>query len=302
MLEREAEIRTLRSEIDTRRRALNVLREEAAALEERRTVAEQGRSSVNARANCPVKCRRWLLKSADKTRRLPTTAARATVRRGSGLDARHGDSVEALENARAELTAAEQGLADERQTGSDLECDCSGRELRISSAGLADAAELAEKSSAWKASTARWARFGNLLRACCCAPVPVRRPPRVPSSSTLRIATDAGQGSRGAQANGCEIAGVDGTLTGRRNHSRVLDQQLTKLEVRLAEERCSRASSKPARRKTTRSNWLSRLEGRVWEANLEFEKRNLDEMDDPDLIAAQPRHARRDATEEELAD
>jgi chromosome segregation protein len=45
-------------------------------------------------------------------------------------------------------------------------------------------------------------------------------------------------------------------------------------------------------------NWKSEL----WEANVEFEKRvNLDDLDDPDKIAAQPKHERRDPTEEELA-
>jgi len=41
----------------------------------------------------------------------------------------------------------------------------------------------------------------------------------------------------------------------------------------------------------------------LWEGNVEFEKRvNLDDLDDPDQIAAQPKQERRDPTEEELAE
>jgi chromosome segregation protein len=122
--------------------------------------------------------------------------------------------------------------------------------------------------------------------------------------ATLQVATDELDKDRsGLKQTDEEIAEVDGTLTGRRNESRRLDQELTKLEVRLAEERSQVGFIQSSAQDDYQID-LSEVDWKVelWEGNVEFEKRvNLDEMDDPDKLAAQPKQERRDPTEEELA-
>jgi chromosome segregation protein len=100
------------------------------------------------------------------------------------------------------------------------------------------------------------------------------------------------------------ISAIDSGLTGRRTEGRSFDQELNKLEVRLAEERSQigfiqTAAQDEYQIELDSVDWKAEL----WEGNVEFEKRvNLDELDDPDNIAAQPKTERRDPTEEELAE
>ncbi len=100
------------------------------------------------------------------------------------------------------------------------------------------------------------------------------------------------------------IAGIDGGLSGRRNEGRTFDQEMTRLEIRLAEERSQigfieSTAQEEYQIDLQRVDWKAEL----WEGNVEFDKRvNLDDLDDPDKLAAQPKHERRDPTEEELAE
>jgi chromosome segregation protein len=79
---------------------------------------------------------------------------------------------------------------------------------------------------------------------------------------------------------------------------------MTRLEVRLAEERSQigfieSTAQDEYQIELENVNWKTEL----WEGNVEFDKRvNLDDIDDPDKLAAQPKHERRDPTEEELTE
>jgi chromosome segregation protein len=122
---------------------------------------------------------------------------------------------------------------------------------------------------------------------------------------TLTVATEQLEQDRQAlKEMDVKISSIDSGLAERRNVSRTLDQELTKLEVRLAEER----SQIGFVQSSAQDEYQIELEGvdwkaELWEANIEFEKRvNLDAMDDPDQIAAQPKQERRDPTEAELAE
>jgi len=99
------------------------------------------------------------------------------------------------------------------------------------------------------------------------------------------------------------ITEIDDGLSCRRNENRSFDQELTKLEIRLAEER-SKLGFIQTNAQDEYQTDLSKVDWKteLWEGNVEFEKRlNLDDMDDPDKLAAQPKNERRDPTEEELA-
>jgi hypothetical protein len=95
---------------------------------------------------------------------------------------------------------------------------------------------------------------------------------------------------------------IDDGLSGRRSENRAFDQELTKLEIRLAEERSQLGFIQSSAQDEyqidlSQVDWKSEL----WEGNVEFEKRvNLDDMDDPDKLAAQPKHERRDPLKKNL--
>lgn len=331
VLEREAEIRTLRSEIDAERRDLNALREEATALDERRDAAEatveeqrQRATSLANEVSSLVTEERGQNQKIEHNGRSRAQSEDELAK----LDARHGDSVQALDQATEELAAAEQGLADERQTGSDLEdAIAHAREIRDQKReALSDVRlELAEKKQRLESMDRA---LGEVQRQTASLQERIlRRNQEVDTlneqiqklrqsagaeaeksaelEKTLQVATDELEKDR-TELKGMDeqIAEVDGTLTGRRNQSRTMDQELTKLEVRLAEERSQIGFIQTAAQDEYQMdlggiNWKAEL----WEADLEFEKRvNLDEMDDPDKIAAQPKHERRDPTDEELAE
>ena len=329
VLEREAEIRTLRGEIETERRELNELREEATALDERRNAAEatveeqrQRQSELSSEVSALVAEERGQNQKIEHNGRSRGSAEDEVAK----LDARHGDSVEALEKAKEELAAAEQGLADERQSGSDLEdAIAHAREMRDQKReALADVRlELAEKKQRLESLDRA---LGEVQRQTAGLQERIiRRNQEVDNLNeqiqklrasagseaaksseiehTLQVATEELDKDRAAlkQMDG-EISEVDGTLTGRRNESRSMDQELTKLEVRLAEERSQigfiqSSAQDDYQKDLDQVDWKMQL----WEANVEFEKRvNLDEIDDPDKIAAQPKHERRDPTQEEF--
>ncbi|MGB0258417.1 MAG: hypothetical protein ACPGES_07195, partial [Coraliomargarita sp.] len=327
VLEREAEIRTLRGEIKAEREELNELRQEAEALDERRntaeaTVEEQRQGELASEVSALVAEERGQNQKIEQNARSRQSAEDEIAK----LDARHGDSVDALEKAKEELEAAEQGLADERQTGSDLEdAIARARETRDQKReALADVRlELAEKKQRLESldralgevqrETAslqeRIIRRNQEIDTINEQITKLKQSGTVEASKsaelerTLAVATEELDRDRVAlKEMDTQISEVDSTLTGRRNESRVLDQEMTKLEIRLAEERSQIGfiqsnAQDDYQKDLDKVDWKMQL----WEANVEFEKRvNLDEIDDPDKIAAQPKQERRDPTQEEF--
>lgn len=329
VLEREAEIRTLRGEIKAEREELNELRQEAEALDERRNTAEatveeqrQRQGELASEVSALVAEERGQNQKIEQNARSRNAAEDEIAK----LDARHGDSVEALEKAKEELEAAEQGLADERQTGNDLEdAIARARETRDQKReALADVRlELAEKKQRLESldralgevqrETAslqeRILRRNQEIDTINEQITKLKQSGTVEASKsaelerTLSVATEELDRDRVAlKEMDAQISEVDSTLTGRRNESRVLDQEMTKLEIRLAEERSQLGfiqsnAQDDYQKDLDQVDWKMQL----WEANVEFEKRvNLDEMDDPDKIAAQPKRERRDPTQEEF--
>ncbi|MGJ8640849.1 MAG: chromosome segregation protein SMC [Opitutaceae bacterium] len=331
VLEREAEIRRLRGEIDEERKALNELREEAADLDDRRNAAEatveeqrQRLSELASEVSGLVAEERNQTQKVQQNTRLHYKSEDELEK----LDAQHGDSVEELEQAQQELTAAESGLNEARQSGTDLEDEIArSRELRDAKReALSDVRlELAEKKqrlesvdrvlSEVQRETANLQnrilrrnqeidtineQIAQLTRSSS-----TQREKSLELEQTLAVSTEQLEQDRIAlKVLDSEISQVDGGLTGRRNEGRTFDKELTKLEIRLAEERSQigfiqSSAEDEYQIELGKVSWKSEL----WEGNIEFEKRvNLDEMDDPDKFAAQPKHERRDPTEEELAE
>ncbi|MEM8867664.1 MAG: chromosome segregation protein SMC [Verrucomicrobiota bacterium] len=329
LLEREVEIRKLRKEIDASRKALNALREDAAALDEKRNAAEatveeqrQRLGQLSNEVSGLVAEERGQQQKLEQNERSRKSGEEELAK----LDAKHGDSVKELEEAQAELAAAETGLSSERQGGTDLENEIArARELRDAKReALADVRlELAEKKQRLHSLDRT---LGEVERETATLQNRIiRRNQEIDTTNeqiadlqqtaaserekceeldkTLEVASDELDKDRAALKQvDTEIAEIDGGLTGRRTEARTLDQELTKLEVRLAEERSQLGFIEG----NARDEYQVELESvdwknQLWEANVEFEKRvNLDEMDDPDKIAAQPKHERRDPTGEEL--
>lgn len=331
LLEREEQIRRLRKEIEEERKQLNALREEASALDDKRSAAEATVEEQRQRQGELASEVSGLL--AEERNQQQKIEANARSRSESEdeiakLDAQHGDSVKELEEAKQELEAAEKGLEEERRKGTDLEDEITrAREIRDQKReALADVRlELAEKKqrleSADRALSEVQRETADLQHRI------LRRNQEIDTlneqiaefkqtasveqskseelEKSLSVATDQLDKDR-AQVKqlDAEIAEIDGGLSGRRSEGRSFDQELTKLEVRLAEERSQlgfiqSTAQDDYQRELSEIDWKSEL----WEANVEFEKRvNLDELDDPDKIAAQPKHERRDPTEEELAE
>jgi len=330
LLEREAEIRRLRSEIEAERRQLNALRQEATALDEQRTVAEASVESQRQRQGELASEVSGLV--AEERNQLQKIEQNARNRQSNEdelarLDAKHGDSVKKLDTAKEELAAAEKGLGDERRKGTDLEDQIHrARELRDQKReALADVRlELAEKKQRLESAdralsevqretatiqhriirrnqeidtlNEQISRFKQTASA--------EQAKREELDRTLKVATSQLDTDRAAlQQLDSAIAEIDGSLAGRRSEGRSFDQEMTRLEVRLAEER----SQLGFIQSTAQEDYQAELSGigwkaELWEANIEFEKRvNLDDLDDPDKIAAQPKQERRDPTAEELA-
>lgn len=331
VLERESEIRRLRTEIEAERAALNELREQANALDERRNVAEatveeqrKRQSELGSEVSGLVAEEKNQNQKIEHNARNRTQAEDEIAR----LDAKHGDSVAELDAAKEELAAAEQNLQDERQGGTDLEAAIvRARELRDQKReALSDVRlELAEKKqrleSADRALGEVQRETANLQHRI------LRRHQEIDTineqiaqlkqsgaqerskseelAKTLAVATDELEKDR-LQLKEIDalVNEIDDGLSGRRSESRSLDQELTKLEIRLAEERSQLGFIQSTAQDDYQVDLLQvDWKAELWEGNVEFEKRvNLDDLDDPDQIAAQPKQERRDPTEEELAE
>ena len=331
VLERESEIRRLRTEIDVERTALNELREQANALDERRNAAEatveEQRKRQSERSS---EVSGLVAEEKNQNQKIEHNARNRTQAEDeiARLDAKHGDSVAELDAAKVELAVAEQNLQDERQSGTDLEAAIvRARELRDQKReALSDVRlELAEKKqrleSADRALGEVQRETANLQHRI------LRRNQEIDTineqiaqlkqsgahelnkseelAKTLAVATDELEKDR-LQLKEIDalVNEIDEGLSGRRGESRSLDQELTKLEIRLAEERSQLGFIQSTAQDDYQVD-LSQVDWKaeLWEGNVEFEKRvNLDDLDDPDQIAAQPKQERRDPTEEEIAE
>ena len=331
VIERESEIRTLRSEIESERQALNTLREQSTALEEQRLAAEvvveeqrQRLSELASEVSGLVAEERNQGQKLEHNARSYHKSEDELER----LDARHGDSVQGLEDAKRELVTAEKALLEARQSGTDLEdAIAHARETRDQKReALADVRlELAEKKQRLESVDRilgevqrETANLQNRI---------IRRNQEIDTineqigqlkssgarerakglelEQTLQVASAKLSEDRAAiKEMDAVITGIDGSLGGRRNEGRTYDQEMTRLEIRLAEERSQigfiqSAAHDDYQIELERVDWKAEL----WEGNVEFDKRvNLDDLDDPDQLAAQPKHERRDPTEEELTE
>lgn len=331
LLEREAQIRELRKEIKEERQALNTLREQASGLEDKRNAAEAKVEEQRQRqGELASEVSGLVAEERNQQQKIEQNARNRSQSEDelAQLDAKHADSVKELDEAKSELAAAEQGLVDERQTGTDLEEKIrQAREQRDQKReALADVRlELAEKKqrleSADRALSEVQRETANIQHRV------LRRNQEIDTINEqiaeFKQSTDAEQ-AKAAELEktlsvameqldqdrakvkqlDLEIAEIDNGLSGRREEGRGFDQELRKLEIRLAEERSQLGFIQGS----AQDDYQVELDGvdwknELWEANVEFEKRvNLDELDDPDKIAAQPKHERRDPTEEELAE
>ena len=331
VIERESDIRRLRSEIDTERKALNTLRQQSTTLEDQRTVAEasveeqrQRLSELASEVSGLVAEERNQGQKVEHNARSHHKSEEELER----LDAHHSDSVQDLEDSKQELVAAEQGLLEERQNGTDLEdAIAHSRETHDQKReALADVRlELAEKKQRLE-SVDRV--LGEVQRETASLQNRIIRRSQEIDTINQQIGQLKGSGARESE-KGFEldktlqvaagqlsedraaikemdamIAGIDGGLAGRRNEGRTFDQEMTRLEIRLAEERSQigfieSTAQDEYQIELERVDWKAEL----WEGNVEFDKRvNLDDLDDPDKLAAQPKHERRDPTEEELTE
>jgi chromosome segregation protein len=331
VIERESEIRKLRSEIETERKELSALREQSTTLEDQRQSAEaaveeqrQRLSELGSEVSGLVAEERNQGQKVEHNVRSYHKSEDELER----LDEQHGDSVQELEAAKQELVAAETGLSEERQSGTDLEdAIAHAREVRDQKReALADVRlELAEKKQRLESVDRvlgevqrETASLQNRI---------IRRNQEIDTISEqvgqlkingarereksieleelLQVASgQLSEDLAGIKEMDAVIAGIDGSLAGRRNEGRSFDQELTRLEIRLAEERSQIGFIQT----TAQDEYQVELDGvdwkaQLWEGNIEFDKRvNLDDLDDPDKLAAQPKHERRDPTEEELAE
>ena len=331
VIERESEIRRLRSEIETERKALNTLREQSTTLEDQRHAAEGTVEEQRQRLSELASEVSGLVAEERNQGQKVEHNARSHHKNEDELerlDAHHGDSVQELEEAKQELVAAEKGLLEDRQSGTDLEdAIAHSRENRDQKReALADVRlELAEKKQRLESVDRvlgevqrETASLQNRI---------IRRNQEIDTineqigqlkgsgvrerekslelEKTLQVAAGKLSEDRAALKEfDAAISGIDGGLSGRRNEGRTFDQEMTRLEIRLAEERSQigfveSTAQDEYQVELERVDWKAEL----WEGNVEFDKRvNLDDLDDPDKLAAQPKHERRDPTEEELAE
>ncbi len=330
LLEREAQIRQLREEIKVEREALNTQRGEAAALEDKRNAAEARVEAQRKRqgdlasevSGLVAEERNQLQKIQHNARQLSTNEEAL-----GQLDAKHANSVKELETAKEELAAAEQGLVDERQTGTNLEETIRHtREQRDAKReALADVRlELAEKKQRLESADRALSEVQRetnsiqhrVLRrnqeidtineqiAQLKQTAAVEQAKAGELEKTLGVAMAQLDEDRAkVKQLDREIVELDDSLATRRSESRSQEQELSRLDVRLAEERSQlgfiQSNAQDAYQTELGSvDWRAEL----WDAGTEFDKRvNLDDIDDPDKLAAQPKHERRDPTEEELA-
>ena len=331
VLERESEIRSLRAQIKDEREQLNGLRDEAAGIEERRSAAEleveeqrQRLSELASEVSGLVAEERNQSQKLEQNQRSRHSAEEELER----LDAKNSDSVAELDTAKQELETAEKALNEERQSGTDLEdAIAHAREMRDAKReALSDVRlELAEKKqrleSVDRALNEVQRQTASLQERI------IRRNQEIDTlneqiqqlartgaleaeksaelEKTLALSTEQLDADRELlKEMDLQINGIDSGLSGRRNEVRSFDQEMTKLEIRLAEER----SQIGFIQNSVMDEYQYSLDGvdwkaQLWEAGTEMEKRvNLDEIDDPDQISAKPKEKRPDPTDEELAE
>ncbi|WP_269525600.1 chromosome segregation protein SMC [Coraliomargarita parva] len=331
VLEREAEIRQLRAEIDTGRKELNALREQAAELDDKRNAAEAAVEEQRQRlSELSGEVSGLMAEERNQEQKIEHNARsrQSSEDELEKLDLQHADSVQELEEAQQELSAAEEGLAAERQSNTDLEdAIAHAREIRDQKReALADVRlELAEKKQRLESVDRILSEVqretasiqDRVLRrnqeidtvneqiAGFEQTAVMEREKSEELAHTLQVATDQLDQDRAKLKDmDLSIAEIDNSLGGRRGEAKTHEQELNKLEVKLAESRSQLGFVESAAEGDYQVHlgevdWKAEL----WEANLEFEKRvNLDDLDDPDKIAAQPKHERRDPNEEELAE
>lgn len=330
VLERESDIRRLRQEIQAERSALNDLREQASALDEHRNLAEATVEEQRKRqGELASEVSGLTAEERNQSQKMEHNARNRTLTEDeiARLDAKHGDSVTELDKAKEELAAAEQALQEERQGGTDLEAAINrSRELRDQKReALADVRlELAEKKQRLESADRA---LGEVQRETAGLQHRILRRNQEIDTINEQIAQLKKTGEQ-EQNKGEELAKtlsvatgelekdrlqlkeidtviheIDNGLSDRRSESRRFDQELTQLEIRLAEERShlgfiQSTAQDEYQIDLTQVDWQAEL----WEGRVEFEKRvNLDDLDDPDQLAAQPKQERRDPTKEELA-
>jgi chromosome segregation protein len=331
VLEREADIRRLRGEIETERKDLNQLRAQAAEVDEARNSAEgmvETRRQRLAELNNEVSALNAEARGQSQKleqNKLSRSNGEVEIR---SLDSHHAEAIQALETAKEELLASESALELARQSGTDHESAITqAREQRdLKREALADVRlELAEKKQRL-ASLDR--SLGEVQRESTDLQERIlRRNQEIDNINeqiaklqgnstseqekstelkrTLEVAMKQLDHDREAlKALDVKLAAMDSALVDRRKESRIEEQELNKLDVRLAEERSQIGFIENSSREThqvelSEVNWKKEL----WEAAVEFEKKvNLDEVDDPDQISAKPKTDRPEPTEEELAE
>lgn len=331
VLEREVEIRRLRGEIETERKELNQLREQAARVEEERESAEanvetsrQRLTELSNELSAMTADARGQLAKIEQNK-LSRSSGESEIK---ALDVHHSEAIKKLDGAKEELQAAEKGLEESRGGVDTIEAAISkARENREAKReALADVRlELAEKKQRLETLDRS---LGEVQRESAdlqerilrrnqeidtlneqisklAGTVASEQEKSVELNRTLEVAIAQLNSDREAmKALDAELVKRESALAERRDASRGEEQELSKLEVRLAEERSQigfiEENSRDAHQTELGSiDWKMEL----WEAAVEFEKRvNLDEMDDPDKLAVQPKSERREPTEEELAE
>ncbi len=329
VIERESEIRKLRSEIKTERQALDTLGAQAAALDEQRRTADV---SVEAQRQSLNELRSEVsgLVAEERNQGQKVEQNRSLYHKSSDelnqLDAQHADMMQALEASQQELLAAEKGLLEERQNGAALEeALAQAREQRDQKRdALADVRlELAEKKQRLESvdrvlgdvrrETAnlqhRLTRRHQEIDTIKAQIAQLKqsgmreRDKSLELEKTLQIAgTQLNEDKSGLKIVDAAIADIDRSLAGRRNQGRTLEQESSRLEIQLAEERSQigfiqRTAEEEYQSELQQIDWKTEL----WQANIEFDTRvNLDDLADPDKLAASPKHAQREPTDAEL--
>jgi chromosome segregation protein len=331
VLEREVEIRRLRSEIESERKDLNQMRAQAAQAEEERESAEA--SVETARQRLSELSNELSAMTADargqrdklEQNKLSRSSGKAEI---EALDVHHSEAIQALEDAQKELQAAEKGLEESRGGVAAIEEAISNaREKRETKReAMADVRlELAEKKQRLETLDRSLGEVqretadlqDRILRrnqeidtlneqiAKLSSTVEAESEKSAELNKTLEVAIAQLDSDREAlKSLDTELAERENALSGRRDASRDEQQELNKLEVRLAEERSQIGFIEENSRDTHQADLASidwKME--LWEAAVEFEKRvNLDEMDDPDQLAVQPKTERGEPGEEALAE
>ena len=330
VIEREAEVRQLRSEIAVGRQGLNALREQLQGVETQRQLADTSLEQQRQRqSELASEVAALVAEERNQRQKLEQNgrAQRSREVELERLDARHRDSVQALEDAKQKLLAAEQGVQVARQSGTDLETALArARDERDAKReALADVRlQLAEKRQRLESvdrvlhevqrETARLQQRvlrrqqetqaleqqiaglqGGAARAAQQSAALEER---------LQGVTAQLEADRGAlQAVDAELTALDDGLAGRRQQARGLDKELTQLEIRLAEARSQLGFIQGAAADDYQVDLLEvDWKAELWEADAEFEPQlKLDGADEPKASAAQLKPTRRDPTEAERA-